>query len=113
VVTGLHYTLDYGWLDIDWVDFFLLVQLHGFLTHLLQKLNPPPPDPMQAKIMMFLPLVFTIMFLWFPSGLVLYWVFNNTLSIAQQWTINVVSATKLLDFIFFSFTQHLRISNIN
>jgi YidC/Oxa1 family membrane protein insertase len=53
-----------------------------------QKLNPPPPDPMQAKIMMALPFVFTIFFLWFPSGLVLYWVINNILSIAQQWFIN-------------------------
>jgi YidC/Oxa1 family membrane protein insertase len=53
-----------------------------------QKLYPPPPDPMQAKIMMTLPFLFTVMFLWFPSGLVLYWVFNNVLSIAQQYTIN-------------------------
>jgi YidC/Oxa1 family membrane protein insertase len=52
-----------------------------------QKLNPAPPDPMQAKIMMFLPVVFTIMFLNFPAGLVLYWIVNNTLSILQQWYI--------------------------
>jgi YidC/Oxa1 family membrane protein insertase len=52
-----------------------------------QKLNPPPPDPMQAKILMFLPVVFTVMFAFFPSGLVLYWVINNLLSIAQQWVI--------------------------
>jgi YidC/Oxa1 family membrane protein insertase len=51
------------------------------------KLNPSPPDPMQAKIMMAMPIVFTFMFLWFPSGLVLYWVVNNLLSIAQQWQI--------------------------
>ncbi len=51
------------------------------------KLNPTPPDPMQAKIMMFMPLVFSFMFFFFPSGLVLYWVVNNVLSIAQQWVI--------------------------
>ena len=51
------------------------------------KLNPAPPDPIQAKIMMAMPIVFTFMFLWFPSGLVLYWVVNNLLSIAQQWHI--------------------------
>jgi YidC/Oxa1 family membrane protein insertase len=51
------------------------------------KLNPTPPDPIQAKVMMIMPLVFGFMFLWFPSGLVLYWVVNNTLSIAQQWQI--------------------------
>jgi YidC/Oxa1 family membrane protein insertase len=52
-----------------------------------QTLNPPPPDPMQAKIMKLMPFMFGIFFLWFPSGLVLYWVVNNTLSIAQQWYI--------------------------
>ncbi len=52
-----------------------------------QKLSPAPPDPVQAKVMMALPIVFTFMFLWFPAGLVLYWVVNNMLSIAQQWVI--------------------------
>jgi YidC/Oxa1 family membrane protein insertase len=51
------------------------------------KLNPTPPDPIQAKVMLAMPIVFTAMFLFFPSGLVLYWVVNNTLSIAQQWKI--------------------------
>jgi YidC/Oxa1 family membrane protein insertase len=51
------------------------------------KLNPTPPDPMQAKVMMFMPLIFSVMFFFFPSGLVLYWVTNNVLSIAQQWVI--------------------------
>jgi YidC/Oxa1 family membrane protein insertase len=51
------------------------------------KLNPTPPDPIQAKVMMAMPIIFTFMFLWFPSGLVLYWVVNNVLSIAQQWQI--------------------------
>jgi len=52
-----------------------------------QMLNPTPPDPMQAKIMKMLPIVFTIFFLWFPAGLVLYWVCNNVLSITQQYII--------------------------
>ncbi|MCL2344408.1 MAG: membrane protein insertase YidC [Desulfobulbus sp.] len=51
------------------------------------KLNPTPPDPIQAKMMLFMPLIFGVMFFWFPSGLVLYWVVNNILSIAQQWQI--------------------------
>jgi YidC/Oxa1 family membrane protein insertase len=52
-----------------------------------QKLNPPPPDPTQAKVMQMMPIMFTFMFLWFPAGLVLYWTVNNLLSIAQQWVI--------------------------
>ncbi|KAA0444684.1 MAG: membrane protein insertase YidC [Candidatus Thioglobus sp.] len=68
--------------------YYILPVIMGISMFIQQKLNPTPPDPMQAKIMMALPLVFTVMFLWFPSGLVLYWVVNNTLSIAQQWMIN-------------------------
>jgi YidC/Oxa1 family membrane protein insertase len=59
----------------------------GATMFIQQKLNPPPPDPIQAKVMMALPLVFTVFFLWFPAGLVLYWVVNNVLSIAQQYVI--------------------------
>ncbi len=51
-------------------------------------LNPKPPDPMQAKLMWYMPLAFSVMFFFFPSGLVLYWITNNILSIAQQWVIN-------------------------
>ena len=51
------------------------------------KLNPTPPDPVQAKVMALMPLIFGIMFFLFPAGLVLYWVVNNTLSILQQWMI--------------------------
>jgi YidC/Oxa1 family membrane protein insertase len=51
------------------------------------RLNPMPPDPLQAKVMMLMPLLFSFMFFFFPSGLVLYWVVNNILSIAQQWYI--------------------------
>jgi YidC/Oxa1 family membrane protein insertase len=52
------------------------------------KLNPTPPDPIQAKVMLYMPIIFSIMFFFFPAGLVLYWVVNNILSIAQQWQIN-------------------------
>lgn len=67
--------------------YFVLPLLMGASMFVQQKLNPTPPDPIQAKIMMALPIVFTVMFLWFPSGLVLYWLVNNILSIAQQWYI--------------------------
>jgi YidC/Oxa1 family membrane protein insertase len=61
--------------------------LMGISMFLQQRLNPPAPDPMQAKIMMFMPVVFTAMFLNFPAGLMLYWFVNNTLSFLQQWHI--------------------------
>jgi len=67
--------------------YFILPVIMGATMFIQQKLNPAPPDPMQAKMMMMLPFVFTIMFAFFPSGLVLYWVMNNTLSIAQQYVI--------------------------
>ena len=67
--------------------YFILPLIMGGSMFIQQKLNPAPPDPMQAKIMMALPLVFTAMFAFFPSGLVLYWVVNNLLSITQQWVI--------------------------
>ena len=57
---------------------------------LQQKLNPAPTDPVQAKVMQVMPVLFTAMFAFFPSGLVLYWVTNTLLSIAQQWKINKV-----------------------
>ncbi len=68
--------------------YYILPIIMGASMFVQQKLNPAPPDPMQARIMMTLPFIFTIFFLWFPSGLVLYWVVNNVLSIAQQWVIN-------------------------
>ncbi|MGD9385386.1 MAG: membrane protein insertase YidC, partial [Thioalkalispiraceae bacterium] len=82
---------------ILWIDdlslkdpYFILPLIMGASMFFQQKLNPPPPDPMQAKMMMMLPFVFTVLFLFFPSGLVLYWVVNNLLSIAQQWYITRV-----------------------
>ena len=67
--------------------YFVLPLLMGGTMFIQQMLNPTPPDPMQAKIMKMLPIVFTIFFLWFPAGLVLYWVCNNVLSITQQYVI--------------------------
>ncbi len=67
--------------------FYVLPLLMGATMLIQQKLNPAPMDPIQAKVMMALPVVFTVFFAFFPSGLVLYWVTNNTLSIAQQWVI--------------------------
>lgn len=67
--------------------FFVLPLLMGISMFVQQKLNPAPLDPIQQRIMMALPFVFTIFFAFFPSGLVLYWVVNNVLSIAQQWFI--------------------------
>ena len=67
--------------------YFILPLIMGVSMFIQQKLNPAPPDPMQAKIMMSLPFVFTVFFAFFPAGLVLYWVVNNIVSIAQQWYI--------------------------
>lgn len=66
---------------------YILPVIMGISMFVQQKLNPPPPDPMQAKLMMALPFVFTVFFAFFPAGLVLYWVVNNLLSISQQWYI--------------------------
>jgi YidC/Oxa1 family membrane protein insertase len=80
-----------GWIhDLSAPDPFFILPLVMTLTTLLQTaLNPAPPDPMQAKMMWIMPLAFSVMFFFFPAGLVLYWITNNVLSIAQQWIINV------------------------
>ena len=67
--------------------YYVLPVLMGISMFIQQRISPAPPDPLQAKIMMALPLVFTAFFAFFPSGLVLYWVTNNVLSISQQWYI--------------------------
>lgn len=67
--------------------YFLLPVLMGITMKLQQMLNPPPLDPIQAKVIKMFPVIFTVFFLFFPSGLVLYWVCNNTLSFLQQWFI--------------------------
>jgi YidC/Oxa1 family membrane protein insertase len=83
-----------GWVhDLAQPDPFYILPVVMAATMFLQtKLNPTPPDPVQAKVMMIMPLVFSFMFLFFPAGLVLYWVVNNVLSISQQWYI-----TRLFD----------------
>ena len=75
--------------DLSTPDPYFILPVVMTLTTMLQTaLNPAPPDPMQAKLMWFMPLIFSVMFFFFPSGLVLYWITNNILSIAQQWVIN-------------------------
>ena len=74
--------------DLSSPDPFYILPLIMAATMFIQmKLNPTPPDPLQAKIMMMMPIVFSIFFFFFPSGLVLYWLVNNVVSIAQQWSI--------------------------
>ena len=79
-----------GWIqDLSAPDPYFILPVIMTLSTLLQTaLNPAPPDPMQAKLMWFMPLIFSVMFFFFPAGLVLYWITNNILSIAQQWVIN-------------------------
>jgi YidC/Oxa1 family membrane protein insertase len=79
-----------GWInDLSTPDPYFILPLLMTLTSLLQTwLNPTPPDPIQAKMMWIMPLAFSVMFFFFPSGLVLYWLTNNILSISQQWLIN-------------------------
>ncbi len=78
-----------GWItDLSVKDpFYVLPLIMGATMFIQTKLNPTPPDPIQAKVMLFMPIMFTGMFLFFPAGLVLYWTVNNILSIAQQWQI--------------------------
>ncbi|MEO6747114.1 MAG: membrane protein insertase YidC [Caldimonas sp.] len=79
-----------GWItDLSAKDPFFILPLLMTATSVFQVwLNPTPPDPVQAKMMWIMPLVFSVMFFFFPAGLVLYWLTNNILSIAQQWLIN-------------------------
>ncbi|MBB4013628.1 YidC/Oxa1 family membrane protein insertase [Niveibacterium umoris] len=78
-----------GWItDLSLKDpFFVLPIIMGVTSLIQMKLSPSSPDPVQQKVMMFMPIFFTVMMAWFPSGLVLYWVVNNMLSIGQQWYI--------------------------
>lgn len=79
----------FGWIvDLSIMDpYFILPLIMGGTMFIQTSLNPAPPDPMQAKMMKFMPAIFTVLFLWFPAGLVVYWITNNTLSILQQWII--------------------------
>jgi YidC/Oxa1 family membrane protein insertase len=85
-----------GWIqDLTQPDpWFILPVLYAGSMFITQKLSPQPADPMQAKMMLFMPLAFSVMFVFFPSGLVLYWVVNNLVSIAQQWVITKKYETK-------------------
>ena len=74
--------------------YFILPALNGAAMLFQQKLNPQPADPVQTKVMQIMPIMFTFMFAFFPSGLVLYWLTNTTLSISQQWHINKVIASE-------------------
>ena len=78
--------------------YYVLPLLMGATMFIQTKLNPAPPDPLQAKVMLMMPILFTGMFLFFPAGLVLYWTVNNLLSIAQQWKITrtIEAASKLV-----------------
>jgi YidC/Oxa1 family membrane protein insertase len=82
----------YGWItDLSAVDpWYVLPVLMGASMIIQTKLNPEPPDPVQAKVMKIMPIAFSVFFFFFPAGLVLYWLVNNILSIAQQWHINRV-----------------------
>lgn len=80
----------FGWIqDLSAQDpYYILPLLMGASMFLLQKMSPTPvADPMQQKVMTFMPVIFTVFFLWFPSGLVLYWLTSNLITIAQQWVI--------------------------
>ena len=75
--------------DLSAMDpYFVLPILMGISMFLTQMMQPEPPDPIQAKVFKMMPIMFTFFFLWFPSGLVLYWFSNNLLSILQQWYVN-------------------------
>ncbi len=77
--------------DLSATDpYYILPVLMAVSMYIQQKMSPPPPDPIQAKVMMYMPLAFSVFFFFFPAGLVLYWIVNNILSILQQWRINVV-----------------------
>jgi YidC/Oxa1 family membrane protein insertase len=73
--------------------FYVLPLIMGLTMFVQQRMNPPPADPTQAKVLMFMPILFTVLFLQFPAGLMLYWTINNALSIVQQMFI-----TKDMDF---------------
>ena len=80
----------FGWIqDLSAMDpLFILPLLMGVTMYVQQALNPQPADPMQAKVFKFMPIIFTVFMLFFPAGLVLYWIVNNTITILQQGMIN-------------------------
>ena len=89
---GAVHGLDQGPARPD--PFFMLPILMGAAMFAQFKLHPQPPDPMQAKVFAFMPVIMSVMMAWFPAGLVLYWITNTLLSIAQQWNINKLVAAE-------------------
>ena len=79
-----------GWIqDLSARDpLFILPVVMGASMLLMQKLQPMPTDPMQARVFQLMPIGFTLLCMWFPAGLVLYWTVNNLLSMLQQWVVN-------------------------
>jgi len=86
----LRYAPFFGWItDLSAADpYYILPVIMGLSMLIQSKLNPVPPDPIQAKVMQIMPILFSVIFFFFPAGLVLYSIVNNALSIAQQWYIN-------------------------
>ncbi len=91
----------FGWIqDLSSKDpYFILPVIMGAAMFGQFKLNPAPPDPMQAKMFALMPIIMTVMMAWFPAGLVLYWITNTGLSIAQQWKINKVVEAESKKFV--------------
>ena len=85
----MRYAPFFGWItNLSAADpYYILPTLMGISMYMQTRLNPKPPDPMQAKVMQIMPIAFSVMFFFFPAGLVLYSLVNNVLSIAQQWFI--------------------------
>ncbi len=92
----LRYAPFFGWItDLSAADpYYVLPIIMGISMFVQMRLNPKPPDPIQAKVMQIMPLAFSIMFFFFPAGLVLYSIVNNALSIAQQWFITKAAETE-------------------
>jgi len=86
----------FGWItDLSAADpYYILPVIMGLSMVVQMRLNPAPPDPIQAKVMQIMPFVFSVMFFFFPAGLVLYSIVNNLLSIAQQWYITKAAETE-------------------
>ena len=78
-------------------NYWCMANNYGVTMYIQQKLNPAPPDPVQAKIFMFFPFILTILLASFPSGLVIYWSINNILTMAQQYVIIKKPKLKLFD----------------
>jgi YidC/Oxa1 family membrane protein insertase len=92
----MRYAPFFGWItDLSAPDpFYILPVIMGASMIVQMRLNPKPPDPLQAKLMQIMPLIFSVMFFFFPAGLVLYSIVNNILSIAQQWFITRATEAK-------------------